>query len=566
MRGMVDRPPTLHDFIDDELLRAPMTLDRVIDAVQEQWRALRPGHGAWRTVHDPTRTLRTHRGELVSAALRALREAVQADIRPGGMRPTSFDDFQASLPMSLALIDDDTVVADIEIARCIETIKLAAEDELRELQTYTATLVNDPNVSRDTNPFRPEIFVRALWQGVQTGLPLDLHGQAAFMHEATPALASALRQAYAGAADRLEERGVTAARHRTIVTVGHAAFRLTGVPLHVPPPPARHDPTARPEDRSTPAGAADWPPRPGLQYASQAPMPPARPAAPTAPTHPPASAGRSGVLPDGAGALSATIWPSRRPANDTELRTLLRQLFDELAADRAHPAEFTAFVHGLLPVAERLQGPHEDVLHRDHALWHFIDLAAHAVQLCAVAERPRVLGLLRNLQQHLTSLSEVDAERLRWATSRLQALQTHLLQQAQSRAQPTLERHRAAAARLPDAPETRPLDLGSMDTVPADLLDAPPPTDPGEAAADLGALWLRPGEHLHIWLQGHWRMLQLVLVDERLPLWVLRDLGDDQAWPVRPSAIERLTSGGLARPVALRSLVRRAVDRLRLRA
>ncbi len=121
---MVPRPisPAMRRFVDDELLRAPMTLDRVIDAVQEQWRALRPGHGAWRTVHDPARTLRTHRGELVAATLRALRQAVQADMSPAGVRPTSFDDFQASLPMSLALIDDDTVVADIEIARCIETI------------------------------------------------------------------------------------------------------------------------------------------------------------------------------------------------------------------------------------------------------------------------------------------------------------------------------------------------------------------------------------------------------------------------------------------------------------
>lgn len=558
---MVDRPPPLHDFIDDELLRAPMTLDRVIDSVQEQWRALRPGHGAWRTVHDPARTLRTHRGELVAATLRALRQAVQADMSPAGVRPTSFDDFQASLPMSLALIDDDTVVADIEIARCIETIKLAAEDELRELQTYTATLVNDPNVSRDTNPFRPEIFVRALWQGVQAGLPLDLHGQAAFMHEAATPLASALRKAYAAAADRLEERGVVPARHRTIVTVGSAAFRLTGVPLHAPPPAPRHDPTARPPQQAQPAGAAEWPPRPGLQYASQPPAM-ARPSV--------APAGhdtRSGVLHEPASHASATIWPARRPANDTELLTLLRQLFDELAADRAQAPEFGHFIQGLLPVAERLQGPREDVLHRDHALWRFLDLAAHAVQLCATAERTRVLGLLRNLQQHLGSLGEVDAERLRWATDRLQALQAHLLQQAQTRAQPTLERHRAAAERLTDAPETRPLDLSSMDTVPADLLDAPPP--PPEATdtpASLHALVMRPGEHLHVWLQGHWRMLQLLLVDERLPLWVLRDLGDDQAWPVRPTALERLTTSGLARPVAMRSLVRRAVDRLRQRA
>ena len=55
---------------------------------------------------------------------------------------------------------------------------------------YTSALVNDANVSRDTNPFRPERMVRALWEGVQQ-LPMARPLMAAFL------LASGLAMALA---------------------------------------------------------------------------------------------------------------------------------------------------------------------------------------------------------------------------------------------------------------------------------------------------------------------------------------------------------------------------------
>ena len=41
---MIRHQPTLNDFIDDELLRAPMTFDRVIDVVLDRWRLRRPSN------------------------------------------------------------------------------------------------------------------------------------------------------------------------------------------------------------------------------------------------------------------------------------------------------------------------------------------------------------------------------------------------------------------------------------------------------------------------------------------------------------------------------------------
>ena len=160
--------PTLHTYIDEELLRAPMTLDIVIDAVLDQWRLRLPPRG--RHEGDPVRVLQQHRGELVGAALAHLRATAQGELsqqahsaaplsgEPGRQPPRSND---------LSLIDEDDVAVDIEIARCIEAIKLKAEVDLRTLQTYTSALVNDLNVSRDTTPFRPDRFVRATWTGVQ---------------------------------------------------------------------------------------------------------------------------------------------------------------------------------------------------------------------------------------------------------------------------------------------------------------------------------------------------------------------------------------------------------------
>ena len=60
-----------------------------------------------------------------------------------------------------SLVDDDDVTADIEIARIVERANMELEEPLRELRTYTSALVGDVNTARDTNPLRPEVWVRA---------------------------------------------------------------------------------------------------------------------------------------------------------------------------------------------------------------------------------------------------------------------------------------------------------------------------------------------------------------------------------------------------------------------
>lgn len=203
------RQPTLNDFIDDELLRAPMSFDRVIDAVLDRWRLRLPSSDRHDAQAD--RVLQQYRGDVVNTATRTLRRGTEAPAPATTTSPRA-----TGLPRELSLIGDDDVAVDIEIARCVEAIRVRAESELRELTTYTSGLVGDHNVARDTNPFGPEPYTRALWEGVRA-LPLSRQAHAAFMREAAHPLAEALRLAYTGAIARLQEQGVEPAAHRTII-------------------------------------------------------------------------------------------------------------------------------------------------------------------------------------------------------------------------------------------------------------------------------------------------------------------------------------------------------------
>jgi Protein of unknown function (DUF1631) len=183
--------PTLLDFCDDELLRAPLTFDLAVDAVIDRWR--NTTSISRRHEYDAVRVLQRHRTELVGNAVRDLRGNVAAEVAG---RQAAADPSQppTSRRLELSLIEDDEVSADIEISRSVELIKSEAEAELRHLLSLTSALVNDLNVSRDTNPFRPDSFVRSLWQGV-SGMPLSRTLQAAFMRDSAAPLAGILRHA-----------------------------------------------------------------------------------------------------------------------------------------------------------------------------------------------------------------------------------------------------------------------------------------------------------------------------------------------------------------------------------
>ncbi len=514
--------PTLQDFIDDELLRVPMTLDLVIDAVHQRWRERLPPQGRGSGI-DPARVLQLHRNELTARALAVLRSSAQEDLRatqPGRAaadRPTARPAGTSQAMQSLALIDEADVAVDIEIARCTQAVKLHAEIVLRELQTYTSALVNDPNVSRDTNPFRPERMVRALWAGVQV-LPMARPLMAAFLADGAQPLANILQRAYTAACRRLEEQGVAPASYRTIVSTGTTAWGHTGTRYQVP-----DDLHALRDSMPAPLDA------PSAQRAS--PVGPALPAPTTGPGAP-----------------------------DPQLIELLARLFQAIQSEFQLAPEIVALMQRLQPTALRVALRDPTLLDRyDHALWRFMDQLAHDLTLSTASQRLRLLGLGRNLVDHLAGTEARDSHGFAWALERLLAAQRHALNQAIAAAQPAIDKlERIAADAAAATTSGMPLDIATLDTVPAALMPEASPQASGAASAT----GLPAGAALRAYLQGERRTLVSLWQDRQHELALLREPATEQLFAVRQCAIAQLQAEGLAFPYKVRSLVRRSADKV----
>ena len=496
------RRPSLADFIEDELLRAPLLFDAVLDAVYEQWRQSMSVAG--RAGGELARVLQQRRGEVTAAALGALRQA--ATTPPVPAVPAG-----AAHKTALSLVDEKDVVADLEIGRCAEHIKSEAEAELRETHAYTSALVGDIAVSRDTNPFRPEHFARAFWDGCHV-LPAPPQARLDAFHRGILPLARCVRSALAAACARLAAQGIVPATYRTLVFP----------PVHGTQMPERvHFP---PEDLTT------------LRDSMIGTLDPRTRAT--------------------AGACAA-------PAADAQLARLMGRLFDEIRAEGGVPEPVVKLLAELRPAFERI-APHDEGMidSFDHPVWQFIDRLAFTAATTPPAEQNRLVGLARNLIAHLSADPAPDASRFAWAEGRLEghdrqslALATHVAAEEIQRLARALP---VAATRADAGIQPLALDVGTLDTVPDEMRETP--TAPGADSLPIGRT--APGDRLRVFLQGEWRSLQLLW--SRDDLWLLRDLAGGRHWALRPGVIERLAAEHLVKPLRMRSLVRRAAERVQL--
>ena len=548
--------PTLHTYIDDELLRAPMTLDIVIDEVLEQCRMRLPPRS--RPDADPARVLQQHREALVRAALGHLRGTAQAELtrQPGKPAPLPLASPPGAMTRGddLSLIDEDDVAVDIEIARCTEAVKLKAEVDLRTLQTYTSALVDDLNVSRDTNPFRPDRFVRALWAGVQV-LPLPRPMRVALLQQAALPLAIGLQRTYRAAWMRLADQGVEPAAHRTIVALGGGLGGWGGTSARYRPPTGLDSLRASMSPMAAGASSAAWS---SAAWAGTAmPNLPADLATLLPGTAAPA------LRPDGR-------WPAPRgaaapglpTATDPQLIDLLSRLFDTIQQQFNLPPDTVALLQRLQPTALRVALRDPSLLDTyEHPLWRFMDHLVHNIQTSAASQRPRLVGLGRNLVDHLANDDTSERQGFGWALDRLLATQRHRLAQATSAAAPAIERlRRQVRADASASTSTMPLDIASLDTVPAELMIEPAAARPPSTV--LATDGLRAGTLIRAYLQGEWRTLLALWQDDGHELALLQEPAADRLWALRQAALARLLVEGLAQPLRVRSLVRRAADRV----
>ncbi len=115
----------------------------------------------------------------------------------------------------LELMDSDQVHVSVALARSQQSVMLAAEASLSELNTYICATLGLKSVQTERNPLRPEIYVRALQEVlVQTKVPSLV--QMDWLQHMSAALGQELSLLYTVLSQELHREGVTPAGYTVI--------------------------------------------------------------------------------------------------------------------------------------------------------------------------------------------------------------------------------------------------------------------------------------------------------------------------------------------------------------
>jgi hypothetical protein len=574
-------PEALQRFVDDELMRAPLLIEQV---VEESLSGIRRDSSAMSVrerslLADVTRALMSNRQVLVREFVRSLTEQVRQELddgeTPGSAAPSTLG--------GLSLVDESQVEVDVEVSRAIEAIRSVAEHELRELMTFTSALVGDMDVARDYNPLRPEVMGRALWDAAQA-MPLQRSYQLAFMRQACMPMAQLVRKSYAGACARLEAMGIEPAVYRTIIVFGtrrthgqHDAF---------------FDPQSNRVDSSTPLPGPAGRPR----------LVDAVPARAPAPAPAPAPAGGGATSPrltldqvlartdDMLRNMPVDGDPRRREhlrnlqrqqmvdsvdkSADRDLIELISRLFDAILGDRRLAPDMQNLVSRLQASDLRLALRDPSVLDNDtHPAWLLMDRIALQGDLHPPPgdpERTRMLRFMHGLLDTLAQEQARDADAFRWARERVMTYERGRFERRRDAAQAelqslqSLEDQVAAGGPPPTSPGA--LDFGQLDTVPAELLDTlSAATGMQDDPLHEDSTWLqgrRSGEWVRMFMQGNWVHAQLLWYGRHREYWLFADGASANTWAIRRRALERMQQLQLLSLLKPRSLIRDAATRV----
>jgi hypothetical protein len=600
-------PTPLQRFVDDELLRAPLLFDQVLDGTLD---ALRKdigmaAPGARAVLADLLQAARARRDDLAEYFGRSLRQQMQQELQR--LNTTVHGALMAgpATRAALSLVDEDEVSIDVELARTLQIVRDAAEYELHELRTFISALAGDMHVSGDTNPVRPEVYAQAWWAAAQA-LPLSRSHQIAFLHHGANALGQALRLAYAGACSRLEELGVEPAAYRTLVLP--AGSRRGGRGVYTTFSPDLHGMRERMigVTQHSPTGSL----RPDAPLPSLPPIPPAvdarapAPVPPTAATRPAADDRAQGTTRGpSARAIEVrtigdvrTVTPARaaprpsaptpaappplpwrevaksaRTPRDRQSVELVSRLFDGIIADDRVPPDLQALLERLHSTALRLTLRDPGMVDDEkHPLWTFVNRLAHEAEMAPDAgdpERARLLKLAQATIDQLAAEPDPHPGLFRWAGEHLD----NFLQQRLARRLSRLASQVGALQKLEDrlaagAVGTSTLggafDTPQLDTVPSELMGTPTGHAPlsGERSDGIEP-WLaalQPGHWVRMFIQGRWVRAQLLWPGERREFWLFGDGASDTSWAVRRRALVAMRENGLVKTLRQRSLLRSA--------
>lgn len=523
----------LQQFVDDEMLRAPLLFDQLLEAVQDSIRrALPKMNSTQRTaIVDLAQALAAQGGRMAEYFMFSLREQVHTEMKPSAPAASVRAERKPETYKTLSLVDEDAVAVDVELSHAIEAIRSTAEYELRELQTFTAALVGDLEMSRDNNPFRAETFARAAWNSSQA-LPLSRSHQVAYMRYASDPLAQLLRTSYAASTSRLESMGVEPAAYRTLILPSGS----------------------RRGSRSTETTYS-----PDLHRMSQTMPAPSdtQQAAPYA--QPPRTAPRGHLAERWLDVARGTTERADRQAVE-----LVSRLFEAMMGDNRVPQDVAMLISRLHGPAMRLALRDRNLLdHQKHALWAFINRMAYAAEMTPDPHDPERLQLLKLAAATIEQLSAEPTQSsslYRWALERLDTFLSKRLQRRLASIASQLGAMQKMEDKLMDGggpPSTLsgPLDVDHLDTVPAELMSPETETDARVAAALDWVRKLQSGGWVRMFFRGRWLLAQVLWVGEQREFLLFGDGSSDDTWAMRASALGMLHSNSLVKTLKQRSIV-----------
>lgn len=162
---------------------------------------------------DALRLLKQHESALAKAYPMALLEIFAEGPSGAKARATGMDLGE------LALMDDADVLVQVELSRAQQIAVHATEASLAELNTLVSSAQGLHSVQPESNPFRPENYIRALQQVVgDTGVSGEV--RQLWMSQMRELLGGQLVEAYKRAAQSLREHGVEPVGYAVASTFG----------------------------------------------------------------------------------------------------------------------------------------------------------------------------------------------------------------------------------------------------------------------------------------------------------------------------------------------------------
>ncbi len=464
----------LQRFVDDELGLAPALIQRTLVGTLQLLRDSKDGalSPSERLHHFAlVEALQRHGAAYQAAFVEALRTQVLEGLAEQGR-----GDGRTALASTggLSLMDESRVEIDIEISRAMQCIDTTAEWELRELQTFTSTLIGQAHVSAESNPLPPAAYATALWQAA-CAVAGGQGERSTLLRVSVGVAAGLLKNAWAAASTRLETQGVEPGIYRTVLLAPGAAPERGPATLDASQPGAIANmlsrmPSGSGELRlgvgkvSGPADGAHR--RLGVDASSpEFEQALARldellrhlPAADALPG--PAASAEGGSAADlqteslvkRVAAHRAALIASAGNPIDRQIIELLSRVFDAMQADSHLPAAFVAVLARLQASALRVALHDPSMMDSpQHTVWQLFDRIGEAACSHSQAGDPRNLATLQfcgEMADELARAAAPEAALYRRALGRFDAFLAEALQMQLRAAQPTIALLEAAERR-----------------------------------------------------------------------------------------------------------------------